>query len=70
MVLTGAGISQDFSIPTYRDDADNWLPKTLFQEREIVQEKHTRALLDTLMAQVVHDPRCEAQYSPSDTDAT
>ncbi|NQX90331.1 MAG: NAD-dependent deacetylase, partial [Halioglobus sp.] len=42
VVLTGAGISLDSGIPTYRDDAGNWLPKAPIQERAFIQEEHTR----------------------------
>lgn len=42
VVLTGAGVSLDSGIPTYRDESGNWLPKPPIQERDFLQDVHTR----------------------------
>lgn len=42
VVLTGAGISLDSGIPTYRDEAGNWMPQPPIQERAFLQEPATR----------------------------
>jgi NAD-dependent SIR2 family protein deacetylase len=42
VVLTGAGISLDSGIPTYRDDSGKWLPRPPIQEREFLKDAHTR----------------------------
>lgn len=42
VVLTGAGVSLDSGIPTYRDEGGNWLPKPPIQERDFLQDVHTR----------------------------
>jgi NAD-dependent SIR2 family protein deacetylase len=42
VVLTGAGISLDSGIPTYRDDTGKWLPRPPIQERGFLQDANTR----------------------------
>lgn len=42
VVLTGAGISQPSGIPTYRDAAGKWLSRTPIQQRDFLEDAHTR----------------------------
>lgn len=42
VVLTGAGVSLDSGIPTYRDDSGKWLPRPPIQERDFLQHADTR----------------------------
>ena len=42
LVLTGAGISADSGIPTYRDAAGNWLRNQPIQHQEFVQSSEKR----------------------------
>lgn len=42
VVLTGAGISLDSGIPTYRNETGEWLSGPPIQEREFLQDVHTR----------------------------
>lgn len=42
VVLSGAGISLDSGIPTYRDDSGKWLPGPPIQERDFLLESQTR----------------------------
>lgn len=41
-VLTGAGISADSGIPTYRDASGRWLPATPIQHQEFIADAHKR----------------------------
>ncbi|MFK7976987.1 MAG: Sir2 family NAD-dependent protein deacetylase, partial [Halioglobus sp.] len=42
VVLTGAGVSHASGIPTYRDAAGKWLSRTPIQERDFIEDAHTR----------------------------
>ena len=42
LVLTGAGISADSGIPTYRDDNGTWLRNRPIQQQEFVQQPEAR----------------------------
>ncbi len=42
LVLTGAGISLDSGIPTYRNQYGNWLHSTPIQEQAFLRDAHTR----------------------------
>lgn len=42
VVLTGAGISRDSGIPTYRDDSGNWLPAQPIQHQAFLDDAQTR----------------------------
>lgn len=42
LVLTGAGISLESGIPTYRDQGGNWLHATPIQEQAFLRDAHTR----------------------------
>lgn len=42
VVLTGAGISYQSGIPTYRDNTGKWLSRTPIQEQAFLQDEHTR----------------------------
>jgi len=42
LILTGAGISQDSGIPTYRDNTGKWLSRTPIQERDFLTNPQTR----------------------------
>lgn len=42
VVLTGAGISAASGIPTYRDQAGNWLHRTPIQEQAFLRDADTR----------------------------
>jgi NAD-dependent SIR2 family protein deacetylase len=42
LVLTGAGISQDSGIPTYRDNAGKWLSRTPILAQKFLTDSHTR----------------------------
>jgi NAD-dependent SIR2 family protein deacetylase len=42
LVLTGAGISLDSGIPTYRDQRGDWLYTTPIQEQAFLRDVHTR----------------------------
>jgi NAD-dependent SIR2 family protein deacetylase len=42
LVLTGAGISLDSGIPTYRDESGSWLHSTPIQEQAFLRDAHTR----------------------------
>ena len=41
-VLTGAGISADSGIPTYRDASGRWLPAAPIQHQEFISDGHKR----------------------------
>jgi NAD-dependent SIR2 family protein deacetylase len=42
LVLTGAGISQDSGIPTYRDNTGKWLSRRPILEQKFLTDSHTR----------------------------
>lgn len=42
LVLTGAGVSLESGIPTYRDQQGNWLHVTPIQEQAFMSDAHTR----------------------------
>lgn len=42
LVLTGAGISLESGIPTYRDQRGNWLHASPIQEQAFLRDAHTR----------------------------
>lgn len=42
LVLTGAGISLDSGIPTYRDQHGSWLHSSPIQEQAFLRDAHTR----------------------------
>ena len=42
VVVTGAGISRDSGIPTYRDDSGRWLPAEPIKHQDFLAQQHTR----------------------------
>jgi NAD-dependent SIR2 family protein deacetylase len=42
VVLTGAGVSAESGIPTYRDSSGTWLHRKPIQERDFLCDEHTR----------------------------
>jgi NAD-dependent SIR2 family protein deacetylase len=42
VILTGAGISAESGIPTYRDSSGTWLHRKPIQEQDFLRDEHTR----------------------------
>ncbi|MBT5208493.1 MAG: NAD-dependent protein deacetylase [Halieaceae bacterium] len=66
LVLTGAGISADSGIPTYRDNSGTWLRNRPIQHQEFVQQRESRQRYwgrSMIGWPNVRDARCNANHS-------
>ena len=66
LVLTGAGISADSGIPTYRDNSGTWLRNRPIQHQEFIQQRESRQRYwgrSMIGWPNVRDARCNANHS-------